>query len=344
MNILPSNILLSFLIGLIFLTSCGGGSQSLTILPQDCSLSVSKQIGLTLSGEIDPNSQVTWQASLGSIVKNAQGLSATYIAPSVAGEALITATVTSGINASSTVLDVTCHITDASVTAPPQLTTPSTSGEVPPDPGKPPIAISEVMGNTCGGIELRKYNQYVELYNYGDQPVDVQGWYLYDEGDSGTPDTLSAWSVRSNIIFDSQLIFNSTIIPPRSVAVVISPMYADNPIKMPYAFPAGTVILTVAESNTLGDDFFGIIADQDGYDTVTLYIGGASIIDTVVDTYGTPVIVDDYPVEIEDDHRDNIPRYLSECTSIERIDPHLPDVESNWKPVQNGSPGEVPYK
>jgi hypothetical protein len=324
------------------LTSCNGGSQSLIIQPQDCSLPILGQIGLTLNGEIDPNSQVTWQATLGSVVKNAQGLSATYIAPSVPGEAIITATVTSGINASNTVLDVTCQITDGNTTAPSATKFP-TQNPTSSGTETPSIVISEVMGNTCGGIEERRYNQYIELYNYGDQPVDVGGWRIYDEGSSGTPDELTAWSSRVNIQFDPGLVMNTTLIPPKGIALVLSPQYHLNPMQTSYAIPAGTIILTVAQSDTLGDDYFGIIADQPGYDTIILYIGGSTIIETKVDTYGTPLIKSSYPIDIDDDHLDNIPMYLSECTSVERINPWERDMESNWRPVTNGSPGEVPF-
>jgi hypothetical protein len=113
---------------------------------------------------------------------------------------------------------------------------------------------------------------------------------------------------------------------------------------MPYDFPAGTIMLTAESSQTLGDDFFGIISNENGYDTLTLYIGGESVIDVVVDTYGTPKIVDPYPVNIDDDNLDHTPIYLSECTSAERLDPRLPDAETNWVAVYGGSPGDGPYR
>jgi Lamin Tail Domain len=343
MNIVPISHIV-FLITVISLTACGGNApQSLKILPQDCSLSVSEQIGLTLSGQIDPNSKITWATDLGSILNSSQGAGALYTAPSVAGEAKIEATITSGVSAETMVLTVLCRIIDPTITAsPPGSTQP---GSVPPPQNtKPTIIISEVMGNTCGGVDQRKYNQYVELYNYGDQPVDVSGLRLYDEGDSGSPDEITTWNKRSSVILDSRSILDSTIIPAKGIAIVLSPKYFENPNGTPYTLPTGTIILTVAESSTLGDDYFGIIADQNGYDTVTLYMGGATVINTVLDTYGTPFISTSYPFDIDDDHKDNIPRYLSECTSIERIDPLQPDTELNWRTVQNGSPGEVPFK
>ncbi len=319
-------------------------TQSLVILPQDCSVPVSKDTALTLSGQIDPNSHISWQADFGSIVQNPQGLSATYLAPSVPGVALITATVTSGIDASSTVLTVSCKVNDLqSITLIPNTPAVLSTGLL--SLVKPTIIISEVMGNPCGDMDQRMFNQYVELYNYGNQPVDVGGWWLYDEGSAGTPDQLTSWNKRSSFVIANDLILDSTIIPAGGVAVILSPEYPKNIDieKMPYRFPAGTLIFTVAVSDTLGDDFFGIIADQNGYDTLTLYTGSISVIDSVVDTYGTPLIPSVYPFEIQDDHNDNIPTYLSDCSSIERINPHTPDAESNWKTVLNGTPGEAPY-
>lgn len=328
----------------LFLASCGKPT-SLVILPQDCSLPVSGQIALTLSGQIDPNSRISWQTDFGAVVQNGQGLSANYTAPSVPGAAVITAMVTSGVSATTSTLSVTCKVTDAQPMTPSQEETPAVINTSTPPTGPWTIVISEVMGNPCGDLDQRKYNQYVELYNYGDQPVDVGGWWLYDEGDSGTPDQITSWNTRSSFPISDGLVLNSTVLPPGGVAVVLSPQYPKNSdiSKMPYTFPQGVLILTVAESDTLGDDYFGIIADQNGYDTVTLYTGGKTIIGSIVDTYGTPSILSPYPLEIEDDHNDNIPTYLSDCHSIERKDPTQKDEQSNWKSIPDGTPGEVPF-
>ncbi len=328
----------------VFLLSCGKPT-SLVILPQDCSLPVSGQTALTLSGQIDPNSRISWQTDFGSVVQNGQGLSANYTAPAVPGAALISAMVTSGVNASTSTLSITCQVTASEPVTSDLGITPESISTGQPPAGLPTIVISEVMGNPCGGLDQRKYNQYIELYNYGSQPVDVGGWWLYDEGNSGTPDQLTAWNARSVFSISDGLVLNSTILPPGGIAVVLSPQYPKNSdiSKMPYRFPQGVIILTVAESDTLGDDYFGIIADQNGYDTVTLYMGGKTIISSVVDTYGTPAILSPYPLEIEDDHNDNIPTYLSECHSIERKDPTQVDDQSNWKSIPDGTPGEVPF-
>lgn len=324
-----------------FVSGCGAitpPAQSLSILPQDCQVPISQQIPLTLSGSIDPDSHVSWQATLGSIVNNAQGFSANYFAPAVTGEATIYATVTSVLTAQPIEISLTCRIVDS---APASSVLLGTAGN---PISSISIVISEVMGNTCGDIEDRKYNQYIELYNYGSQPVDVGGLWFYDEGVAGTPDQIVSWKQRGLPDFDSALVFNSTVIPAGKVGVVLAPIYHKNSSinQMPYNFPDGTVILTISTSETIGDDYFGIIADQDGYDTVTLYKGGAGVIETKIDTYGTPKIPSAYPVDIEDDRQDNIPNYLNECSSIERVNPLQSDSESNWHVVFNGTPGEYP--
>jgi len=275
---------------------------------------------------------------MGEVVWANQGLTAIYKAPDVSGSAVISVSFKSGTPTPDTAERV-CEVQDKGNTAPPP--TPGTTA-----PSADTVIISEVMGNPCGGLSLRKYNQYVELYNYGDEPVDVGGWWLYDEGESGTPDQLVAWNSRSALKLAKDLVTDSTIIPAKGVAVVLSPIYPENhdTEKMPYRFPAGVVILTAATSATLGDDYFGIIANQNGYDTVTLYIGGETVIISVVDTYGTPAITSAYPVNIDDDHKDHIPMYLGDCYSVERVDPHAPDEDANWRRILNGTPGAVPFK
>jgi hypothetical protein len=264
--------------------------------------------------------------------------SAVYTAPPVAGEAVITAVITSANNSSPVELNITCRIVDGVVQP--------FAGTAGSEPATNTIIISEIMGNPCGGIEQKKYNQYIELYNYGTYPVNVGGWWFYDEGTDGTPDEITAWNARSSVVLGKDLVLDSTTIPAGGFGLILSPQYPENLDleKMPYLFPAGTVILSVANSNSVGDDHFGIIADQDGYETVSLYIGGPTVMKEIVDTYGTPLIDSNYPFEIDDDHVDNIPMYLSDCHSVERIDPLAPDSQDNWKSVFGGSPGEAPYQ
>jgi hypothetical protein len=202
------------------------------------------------------------------------------------------------------------------------------------------------MAYPCGSIDFKKWNQYVELYNNGDQPMDVRGLWLADGGDlAGAPDMIVAWDDRQpRLSPGDNTVTNTTIIEPHGFAVVLSPIYTEgeNPQHMPYQFPAGTVILTIASSYSLGDDYFGIIGDGDSRDPVVLYVGSASIVDTVISTYGSPIL-SNYVREIRDDHLDNIPLDLHACGSAERIDPNGKDTFENWHEVSGGSPGDGPY-
>lgn len=307
----------------------------LSIVPQNCELPVSGQIGLSINGVISPDAQVLWYAERGLIVRNPGDFGATYTAPAQTGMDQITVMISPGYTGEAETLTLPCAINGESA---PLLPSP-----LPPSDGLPTIIISEVMSHPCGGDEYRKWNQYVELYNYGDLPVNVGGWFLFDEGERGTPDFLVSWESRF-APFHPALVFNTTIIPPHGFAVILSPEYTQGPIpaRMPYTIQPGTIILTVAD-DSLGDDFFRIIGNQDGYDTLTLYIGSQTVIHELVDTYGTPAILSPYPQDIKDDRLDTFPYYLSACTSLERVDPNFDDTQSNWQPVVNGSPGDGPY-
>jgi hypothetical protein len=186
----------------------------------------------------------------------------------------------------------------------------------------------------------------VELYNYGDQAVDVNGWWLVDNGPDNKADQLVAWSTRNPRITLKFLVTDSTLVPPHGFAVVISPIYTKSvePHKMPYRFPNQTVILTVAEGDRIGDDVYGMVEDQSRRDVLVLYIGGPNTIRQVVSTYGTPTLVGMYPQDVRDDRTDNLPLALHECSSAERVNPTGPDEFNNCREVLNGSPGEAPYR
>jgi hypothetical protein len=330
-----------FIISVLFLNACGtprAESLAATILPAACQVQIGQQLALTLDGQIPANTQLQWSATMGEVVWTGQGLTAIFVAPDTPGDAIISVSFVSGTPTPITA-SRDCVVTSSqALVNPVSLVNPSAAVYT--------IAISELMGNPCGDMDAKKYNQYVELYNYGDLPVDVGGWWLFDEGQKGTPDRLVAWSSRSTFNLNSSSIINTTVIPPHGFAVILSPVYAESDIeqRMPYQFPASTILLTAGTSQTLGDDFFGIISSEDGYDTLTLYIGSETVIDQVVDTYGTPRISGPYVVNIDDDHLDHTPLYLSECESAERINPQLPDSESNWVTVRGGTPGDGPYR
>lgn len=308
----------------------------LSILPKDCKLTVSQQIGVSINGVITSQAQVIWSAQRGLIVKNPEDFGALYTAPPEGGLDQITVSVAPSHSGETETLILNCEIAGASA---PVVVNPTQ----PPNPNLPTIIISEVMSHVCGGDEYRVWNQYVELYNYGSQPVDVGGWFLADEGQPGSPDQLVSWASRLPP-FDPGLVNDTTLIPPGGFAVILSPQYPQSPqpYRMPYAILPGAIVLTVSD-DSLGDDYIHILGSEPGYDTLTLYLGSQSVIYTVVDTYGTPSIPSPYPSEIDDDRLDSFPYYLSACTSIERINPNARDSQSNWQLAPGGSPGDGPY-
>jgi hypothetical protein len=327
-----------------WLHACSQSSGMVTILPEACQVKVGEQIVLALNGQIPSNASIHWEADKGKVVWVEQGLNATFTAPDTPGDAEIAASFASS-TPSPAAAKLTCKVLPPEGIPSPPLNSP------PPSPplSNSTVVISEVMGHPCGGIESTEVNQYVELYNYGDQAVDVGGWWIYDEGVAnevvGTPDQLVAWNTRSAAPIGSPAVLDSTVIPPHGFALVFSFIYTQKEglDRMPYTFPKETVILTTAASEAIGDDYFGIISTGDNRDTITLYIGGAKVIDKIMDTYGTPLVSDYHPISIEDDRLDKAPLYLSECEAAERINPRQPDSESNWVAIKGGSPGNGPY-
>ncbi len=354
------NVVLVIAVSLSFLGAAACGTVStpdgtVTVLPKDCRVKVGEQMPLTLNGLIPPNAMITWEASAGSIISAPPALNALFIAPPEPTIVTITVTISSGTPSIEIPITRQCIVTSPDSSSlqsvpsigsdgepsSPILVTPTTLGT------QSTVIISEVMANPCGPLEVRKWNEYVELYNYGTQPVDISGWWLTDTGEAGagTPDQLVSWSQRNpNEPLANNLVLNSTVIPARGFALVLSPIYTQGafPYTMPYHFPANSIILTVASSRSLGDDYFNIIGDGPGLDVLVLYKGGTSVIQEVVSTYGTPK-VDQYITNIRDDNRDNLPFDLHECSSAERILPAGADAFDNWREIPNGSPGEAPY-
>lgn len=342
-----------FVLLVFLLTGCATPATAagqVGILPTQCALNVGGQVSLALDGHIADNAIIVWQADRGSIAFTGQGLNAVYTAPQTAGDVNISAIITSGTPIPQSLIR-TCTVSDGSIgpVAPGQNPTgnpvvdPPITSEIP--ASEKTVIISEVMSNPCGGLEYRKWNEYVELYNYGTQPQDVNGWWLVVSGQDKKSDRIVSWESRNpQVSLKQDVVTNSTFIPAHGFAVVISPNYTRslNPHKMPYHFPVGTIILTIAEKDRLGHNVLGIVGEGGGRDAVVLYLGGASSILEVKSTYGTPIL-SGYPQDIRDDHADNVPLDLHACSSAERLNPLGADTFENWHEVPGGSPGEAPY-
>jgi hypothetical protein len=206
-----------------------------------------------------------------------------------------------------------------------------------------PIAITEVMGNPCGESEKidAAYNEYVELFNYGDRAVDVEGLWISDGSDKkGNPDEIVPWSRREpDFNLGGHLITSEAVIPPDGYAVILSPGYiaGRGVFRLPYLFPRGTVILTIADGKLLGDDKSGIEVQLER-DPIILYAGNQDIVEEVISTYGTPKLSGS-PQNLRDDGKDRIPFHLEDCYSAERINPRYADRQEYWIEVKDGTPG-----
>ncbi|MFZ5880554.1 MAG: hypothetical protein ACOY0R_14395 [Chloroflexota bacterium] len=315
------------------------------ILPDECIVQSGQRIALALDGVIPPNAIIQWEVSDGSIAFTPPGLNAYFSAPTTPTIVTISVSISSGTPGVSAPITRQCIVqADGSG---PQPTLPTSGGNVLPQPlpSNVTVVISEVMAFPCGSVDFKKWNQYVELYNAGDQPVDVRGLWLHDGGGTGTPDQIVAWQERApHTSPGANTIVDTTVIPPHGFAVVLSPIYAQGepPYHMPYQFPPNTIILTIAGSDSLGDDYFNIVGDGEGRDPVILYAGSASVVDHILSTYGSPS-TSTYVVEFRDDRQDNLPLDLHACGSAERVSPFGADVFDNWHEVPGGSPGDAPY-
>jgi hypothetical protein len=328
------------------LAACGAQPVAqVDITPGDCALGPGEQITLSLTGVIPSDALIQWSTSGGVVLAQNQGLNAVFTAPPQAGDVQISVYISTNLTPSSPVSRI-CRVGEAATDPPPSAPTALEPTAPSLEPNALSVTISEVMANPCGNEDYKKWNEYVELYNYGSQPVDVGGWWLADNGPDNQADMLVSWSSRRPGIGLGNLVTDSTIIPPGGFAVVLSPIYAEGmpPYNMPYHFPDGTIILTVAEGDRLGDDTFGIIGDGAGRDPLVLYSGGQNSIQKIISSYGSPQVVGNYPQDIRDNRSDLIPLDLKDCTSAERTGPTAPDSEENWRQVQDGSPGEAPFQ
>jgi hypothetical protein len=201
------------------------------------------------------------------------------------------------------------------------------------------LVITEVLGNPCGS---NSSNEFIELYNSSVSFVDVSDLWITDGEQS---DKIVAWQSRYlSVSLGSQVKVDTTQIPPHGFAVILAPGYpfVKTDRIMPYVFPEGTIILTVADGLLLGDESDGI--EVTNRDTIVLYQGTETYIENIISTYGSPIISSS-PTSIKDDSLDDIPFYASpnDCWSVIRILPVNEDLETNWERVDKSSPGSGNY-
>ncbi len=181
------------------------------------------------------------------------------------------------------------------------------------------VFINEVMANVRGPESVYgAFNEYVELYNWSREPVDLSGWKISD-GDA--VDQLVMWSDSLGDL-GPDVIPGTYLIAPGGYCLILDREYASAPDSegyMPYEFGPGTVVLTT-ENSTIGNGLSTtdplMLIDPDG--------------DTL-DTYGTPWEADD-----------SLPCDPGDGISMERVFPSEPDRKANWsgsKAKSGSTPG-----
>jgi len=191
------------------------------------------------------------------------------------------------------------------------------------------IIITEVMSNPAGGHGTRypeDRNEFVELYNAGDEAVDLFDWTL-DDGDAVS--RIIAWTDSSILDECPHLAINSTWLAPDRFAVVLDPDYT-------HPEPLGGHVRPYR---------FG--RDGDGKDVLVLrphgrHLGNQLQLEDPVTiaspwgdttTFGTPFAPDD-----------GFPTNPGDGISWERIDLLGPDAPANWarSPDSTGSTPGAP--
>lgn len=183
------------------------------------------------------------------------------------------------------------------------------------------IAITEVMANPKGGSGAHgpeDRNEFIELFNYGPEPVDLYDWTI-DDGDA--VDRIRAWTDSSLLQDNPSLHINQTWLWPGKYAVVLDPEYTDTAAVggfiRPYRFPDSTLILTVGNTS-IGNGLAGT-------DPLILVASSAyGFADTA--TFGTPF-----------DRADTFPSDAGNGTSWERVRPEMPDTRANWSRCRDTS-------
>lgn len=341
-----SKIIKLFILITFLISACGSQPMSeIYIIPTQCVIPAGEEFPISLQiSNMPSDTTVSWEVTKGEVNPPA-GISVVYTAPQEPGTVIITALLETDSKKYTSTLVCTIEQT----TAPeeviiPGSVLPTEINEV--SSNATTIAITEVMAAPCDGVLGPGKNEYIELYNYGNTTVDVDGWWIaYGEGGNGTPDRLTTWNdVNTGVSLGAYVITDTTAIPPGGFAIVLSPRYhlGSGRNLMPYIFPENTIVLTLSNSEYLGNDATGLFGNSIPYTVLVLYTGSETVMDIVVSTYGTPNYGSS-PQNVYDNNIDAFPFSVPDCHSMERIIPSGKDVVSNWTELNEGTPGEGNY-
>jgi hypothetical protein len=269
-----------------------------------CELYPGQTIPLSVRGQIPSNAEIKW-GTIDGVISNESTLSTTYTAPLTEGRDVITVriisqgkvtieTLSCSIKAGTTPVAVITDPTPVVVdedempvieandqTTPTAEIEPTTEADI-----DPTIAITEVMANPCNTEVTGVIDQYVELYNYGNNPVDISEWWLVSATVSHTDHhdqlvKIVSWNTRNPFIdLGSHLIQDQTVLNPKQYALVLHPLYGSaGSGSMTYRLPPDTVILTAAEGlSNIAGKFFSTTRPN----IVALYIGSQDQINEVI--------------------------------------------------------------
>jgi len=166
----------------------------------------------------------------------------------------------------------------------------------------PTIVINEVMANPLD----EDTGEFVELYNWGDVPVDLGGWGLADAAD--TNDAILDFTGPNDWGMPG------TAVPAGGFALIVDPEYAGEygPFLQAHADSTKVILLTIGLDTTIGNGLTNagdlvIISDGNGFCAAFRWTSDAG-----------------------------------QGTSWEKIEPEMGDDESNWLPSshpQGSTPG-----
>ncbi len=237
----------------------------------------------------------------------------------------------------------------------PSPTTPPTTTPMPITPpggstnDVPPLtlAISEVAFDVCGDASYDRTSEFIELFNYGDQPVDLHSLWI----SSGNPQPIEPWLEANPFTYLSpsdKAHQSSWLLPPSSFGLILGPQYPLG--KVQYDIPASTYLFSIDRDFglVLGGPygFVGSADDIKKRDVLILYLGNDARIDRLVSSYGTPRVPVEKadPRKVVDDGIDAYPAFQGDCITIERRVPSMPDTDLNWRRSARlgGTAGYIP--
>ena len=343
--------------------------------PPTCQLAPNETISISPKGMLPENARVSWRVHGGGTIADPSNITTVYTAPAepsgkpidiiatifsannevveVVQECMIVAA-SSPTNASEPDSAVPAAATPAAAvatrvlatTAEPKpgatLTVASPNGAVPPAQGM--VAITEIMGNPCGKQNEELANEYVELYNYSDQAVDLASVYMMasNQKEYDPPDQLVAWKTRNDLPASfANLVTDTTVLQPKQYALILEPNYhrIESADPMPYKIPSGTLVLTLAIKDRLGNSIGGLISSgSGGRDSIYLYTGTTKRVEQILTTYAV-LKAGPYPFSVTAPYK--MPLETGECQSIQRKTVPGEDKFENWV-TGDATPGSGP--